>query len=209
MFFLQGHRLKFFKNSRRGKILRAMTLHDVMFWSSDAFVTVIFALYVVQFIEGGNATHVGLSYFVYSLVRGLLSIPVGQFFDKHRGRIDEVWGLALASFGGGIVYILLSQAHEPWHLYVAMFAMGFFSLLDVMSWRVLFYTSLDKTEYAETVGIYETITMVTVSFAVALGGIAGDRFGFDMVVLFGGIMMFVGGFVPLMVRRFFDIKDAS
>lgn len=197
------HKVDFYQNSPRGKVLRAMTLNDITYWGADAFIVVIFALYVVNFIEGGSATHVGFAFFVYNLMRALLSIPVGQFFDRHRGYVDEVWGLAITSFAAGSVYMLLSQASQLWHLYAAMLALGFISAVNLTSWKVLFYNNIEKKEYGQTVGIYQTAVAVAYSLAAALGGIVGDRFGFDIVILLGGIVMFIGGFVPLTMNRYF------
>lgn len=199
----KSKRIDFYQNSKRGKILRAMTLNDITYWGSDSFIFVIFALYVVEFIPGGSATHVGLSWFVYEGTKALLSIPVGQFFDKHKGYIDEIWGLTIASFLAGTTYMLLSQATQLWQLYVAMLVLGFFATINLTSWRVLFYNNIDKGEYGETVGIYQTLMSIGTALAVALGGIVGDRFGFDVVVLLGGFIIFVGGFVPLFVKQFF------
>lgn len=203
------NKIDFYQNSPRGKILRAMTLSDVTYWGADAFIVVIFALYVVNFIEGGSATHIGFSFFVYFFVRALLSIPIGQFFDKHCGYIDEIWGLTITGFIAGSIYMLLSQASQLWHLYLAMLALGFISAVNLTSWRILFYNNIDKEEYGQTVGIYQTVIGISYALAVALGGIAGDVFGFDTVLLIGGMVMFIGGFMPITVKQYFKKKKSE
>lgn len=199
-------KIDFYQNSSRGKILRAMTLNDITYWGADAFIVVIFALYVVNFIDGGSATHIGFAFFVYNLIRALSSIPIGQFFDKHRGYIDEIWGLTITSFAAGFTYILLSQASQLWHLYAAMFALGLISAVNLTSWKVIFYNNIEKEEYGQTIGIYQTAVAIAYSLAAALGGIAGDRFGFDVVIFIGGIVMILGGFVPLTVKQYLRKK---
>lgn len=197
-------RLDFYQNSKRGKILRAMTINDISYWASDAFVMIIFALFVVNFIEGGTASHVGFAVFGYFVVRALVSIPVGQFFDSHKGYLDELYGLALTSFTAGTLYMLLSQSTQLWQLYVAMVLLGFISAVNLTSWRVLFYNNIEKKEYGQTVGIYQTATAISYAFAGALGGVIGEFFGFDTVLFFGGLAMFCGGFVPLVLRQYFQ-----
>ncbi|MCH7598100.1 MFS transporter [Patescibacteria group bacterium] len=200
------NKIDFYQSSPRGKILRAMTLNDITFWGADAFIFVIYALYVVNFIEGGSATHVGITIFIYYFTRALTSISVGKFFDIHKGYFDEIWGLTLTSFITGSVYMLLSQASLLWHIYIAMVILGFISAVNLTSWRVLFYNNIDQKEYGQTVGIYQTAVAIAYGLAAALGGIMGDRFGFDVVIFVGGLVMFVGGIVPLMVKRHILIK---
>lgn len=197
-------KLDFYQNSKRGKILRAMTINDISYWASDAFVMIIFALFVVNFIEGGTASHVGFAAFGYFVVRALASIPVGQFFDSHKGHLDELYGLALTSFTAGTLYMLLSQSSELWQLYLVMVLLGFVSAVNLTSWRVLFYNNIDKKEYGQTVGIYQTATAISYALAGALGGVIGEFFGFDTVLLFGGLVMFCGGLIPLMLRQHFQ-----
>lgn len=194
-------RLDFFQSSKRGRVLRAMTLNDITYWGADAFIFVIYALYVVNNVEGGSATHVGISIFAYYFVRAILSIPVGQFFDKHLGHLDELYGLAFTSFMAGVVYISMSQVGELWFVYAAMITMGFVSAVNLTSWKVLFYGNVAKDEYGQTIGIYTTATSIIYALTAALGGVIGDFLGFDKVLLFGGIVAFVGGFIPLMIRE--------
>lgn len=180
-----------------------MTFSDISFWGARSFISVIIALFVIEFIDGGSATHVGLSSMAYSAVSALLSIPVGRFFDKHKGYIDEVWGLAFASAMTGIVYIWMSFATDLWQLYISMILLGILSVVNTTSWRVLFFNNVGKREYGETVGIYQTFMSVGEGMALALGGIAGDVFGFEKVVFWGGVVIFAGALIPIGIKHLF------
>jgi len=197
------NKIDFYQSSPRGKMLRAMTLNDVAYWGADAFIFVIYALYVVNFIEGGSATHVGITIFIYYFTRALSSISVGKYFDTHKGYFDEFWGLTLTCFITGSVFMLLSQASLLWHVYFAMIVLGFVSAINLTSWKVLFYSNIEKKEYGQTIGVYQTTVAVAYGLAAALGGITGDLFGFDVVIFVGGLVTFVSGFSPLMVKHYF------
>ncbi len=198
------HRTKadFYQDNSRGKIIRTLTLSDLSFWAVDAFVAVILVLFVIQFIDGGSATHAGLAFLAYKGVAALLSIPIGRFFDTHKGHIDEVWGLATASFVYGGAYMLLAFATELWQLYTVMVVMGCMSTVNLLSWRTLFYNSIHKGSYTETVGTYQTVVFLGQGVALAMGGIVGDTFGFNTVVFYGGLIITLGGFLPLSIRYF-------
>lgn len=201
------NRLDFYQNSKRGKLLRAMTLTDISFWGTHSFISVILILYVLQFIEGGSATHLGLAFLVFKATSAVFSIPIGRFFDKHKGHIDELWGLVFANFSTGIIYILLSFSTQLWQLYTSLFILGFLYVLNLTSWRVLFYNNIKKEEYGETVGAYQAVYSIGEGLALALGGFFGDTFGFDKVVLIGGIVIMFGSFIPLYVKAFVSSKQ--
>lgn len=198
----------FLQPSKRGRILRAMTLNDITYWGADSFIFVVYALYIVNVVEGGSATHVGVTIFTYYFVRALLSIPIGQYFDKHCGYLDELWGLSLTSFATGAIFIFMSQTTELWHIYLAMALLGVMRAINLTSWNVLFYNNIEKEEYGQTVGIYQTAVAIVYALATALGGITGDFLGFEIVLLAGGIVVFFGGFIPITVRQYF-LKNNS
>ncbi len=180
-----------------------MTMSDIFFWGSDAFIGVILILFVLNFIDGGSATHLGLAFLLYKAVAAVISIPVGRFFDKHPGYLDELWGLAMASFLAGMVYISLSFASELWQLYSAMFLLGITSVIQVLSWRTLFYNNIEHAEYSQTIGIYQAIFSFFQGVAIALGGFVGDTFGFSTAVFAGGVVIALGGLFPLSIRYLF------
>lgn len=196
-------RIHFYRNSRRGKILRALTASDISFWGTDAFISVVFVLYTIQFIPGGSATHVGFAFLGNRIVNALCSLPIGRLFDRYRGYLDELWSLALASFITGMLYMLLSFATALWQLYFVMLILGLLSAINLAAWRVIFYSTIAKTEYGQTVGIYQTFISLAQGVALALGGYLGDRIGFNNVVLLGGIIIALGGFFPLAIVKFF------
>lgn len=198
--------IEFYKSSSKGRILRAMTLSDISYWGADAFIGVIIVLFAINFIHGGSATHVGLAYFLYRATAAVASIPIGRYYDKHPGYLDEIWGLAAASFMAGLVYIGLSFSTELWQLYLAMFLLGLTNVMDLLSWSKLFYHHIEKEDYGQTVGVYRAILSIAQGAAVALGGLVGDTFGYEKVVFFGGVVVTLGAFFPLSIRYLFSKK---
>jgi MFS family permease len=196
-------RINFYRGTKRGKVLRALTASDITFWGTDAFISVVFVLYAIQFIPGGSATHVGLAYLGNRLVNALCSIPTGKVFDHYRGHLDELWALTFASFLTGALYMWLSFATSLWQLYVVMFMLGVLSAVNLAAWRIVFYSNIAKGEYGQTVGIYQTFISIAQGLALALGGYLGDTIGFDKVVFIGGLIIAIGGLFPVIIMRYF------
>lgn len=190
--------------SSSSSVIRTLTANDVVFWGADAFISVALALFVVSFIEGATVLNVGIALMIYRIVGALAAIQVGRWFDKQKGYIDEVWGLSSACFGAGVIYILLSFSTQIWQLYMAMLFLGIFSVVNLASWRILFYTHIAKEQFGQTVGVYQMLYSLGIGLFLAIGGFTGERFGFDKVLFFGGMIMIIGSVLPLFIRGYLN-----
>ncbi|MCA9352654.1 MFS transporter [Patescibacteria group bacterium] len=206
MIHLRQGRNQFYKPTRRGYILRMLTLDDVTFWGADTFISVIFALFIVTNIEGGSATHVGLALTIRQLMVALFSVPIGKLLDKHKGYVDEVYFLAISGILAGCTYALFGFATELWHVYVLMVFVGISHTLNLDTWRVLFWGSIKKSERGETTGIYQTIMSITGALILALAGFLGDTYGYRFIIWIGSCMTMLAGLIPLFIKRFVPQK---
>lgn len=191
-------------SGRRSNIVRTLTANDVTFWGADAFISVALALFVVSSIEGATILNVGLALMIYRVVGAFSAIPIGRWFDRHHGYLDEVWGLSFACIAAGFTYILISFSTQIWQLYLAMFFLGIFATINVSSWRILFYSNINKGQFGQTIGVYQMMYSLGIGLFLAIGGFTGERFGYDMVLMLGGFLMMFGSLLPLLIRAYFD-----
>lgn len=190
--------------SRRSNIVNTLTANDIVFWGADSFILVSLALFVVTFIEGATVFHFGIALMIHRVVGALAAIPVGRLFDRNKGYLDEVWGLSLACLLAGFVYIWLSFSTTIWQLYLAMLLLGITSTVNLTSWRILFYGNIGKKQFGQTVGVYQTLFSLGIGIFLAIGGFAGERFGYEKVLMFGGFLMVFGSTFPLLIRGYFS-----
>jgi MFS family permease len=190
-----------FKFSKYSHISEALTLNDILFWGGDAFVSVIMALFVTKFIEGGTASSVGIAYMIYRLLSAVTTVPIGKFLDDHKGFIDEVWTLFLVSIFAGVSYILLSFATQLWQLFLVMGVLGILRAFDINAWKIIFYSHLETKTKGRTIGTYDAVYSVAMGAIYALGGFVGDIYGFRIVVLLAGILIILGGIPVLSLRE--------
>ncbi len=192
--------LYFFKG-RNKKLLSVLTLNDATFWGADVFVAVVFALFITQHIDGGTATHVGIVYGVYRIVRALLALPIGAFFDRHVGYIDEMWGMISSSLLTGSMYFVLFSVTHLWAVYVCIIFIAIGHAINIGSWKILFYGSIDKQQQGHAIGMYETAMQIVYGIASILTGIVGDVFGFEWIMILAGIATVFSGALPFFVRK--------
>lgn len=192
--------------TRRSYIVKTLTANDIIFWGADAFILVALALFVVTNIESATVLNVGVAYMIYRVAGAITSLGVGRFFDKNKGYVDEVLGLSLACLSAGFAYVLLSFSTSIWQLYVIMMFLGVFATVNLTSWRILFYGHILKSRFGSTLGMYQMLFSLGIGLFMALGGFVGERYGYDRVLLLGGLMMIVGSSLPLLIRDYFVKK---
>ena len=190
--------LSFFR-VKTGKVLSALTLNDAAFWGADAFVAVVFALFITEYI-GGSAVDVGLAFGLYRATRALLSIPVGQFLDQHKGHLDEYYTLMLSGAVTGFAYISMFYAFDMWHVYAGMILIGIGHTLNLSSWKILFYSNIPDGQEGSVIGVYETIMQVVYALAIIVAGFVGDTYGFQWTMFYAGLATITASIVLIIVR---------
>ncbi len=188
---------------RRSNIVRTLTANDIIFWGSDAFISVALALFVVSHIGEATILNVGIALMIYRVVGAISAVPIGRWFDSHKGYLDEVRGLSFACLAAGSVYVALSFATAVWQLYVGMFFLGIFVTVSLTSWRILFYSNIGKKQFGQTIGVYQMLYSLGIGLFLAVGGFVGDRYGYDAVLLLGGFLMMFGSLLPMLIRGHF------
>ena len=152
----------------------------------------IFAIFIVERIQGGNAFVVGLAAAVYWILKSALRVPMGIFLDRRQGEKDDylftVFGLLIASlvsFG----YIF---SKFPWHIYLlqAVYAVGM--AMSLSGWSAIFTRHIDKGKEATEWGLDATLLGLGVGISGAVGGWAVMKFGFTSVFIFVGILGIIG-----------------
>lgn len=185
----------------KSKVIQALTLSDFGVWSGSSLITVIFPLFVLAQIKDATVIDVGISSLIYTAIGSILNVSLGKFLDKRKGYIDEVLVLALSNFIRGAAIIWLAFAGHLWELYTVQAITGFAKSLNLTSWRILFSKFLDSNHAGVQWGIYDTIMSIGLGIAALLGGVIGQEFGFQYVVLIGGIMSLIATIFPLMAYR--------
>ncbi len=197
--------IKLYKG-QRSKVLSALTFNDAAYWGADLFVATTFALFITQNIEGGSATHLGIIYGLYRIVRAVLALPIGRFFDRHKGYLDELWALAFSGLLVGSIYLVLFCATHLWQVYVCMIFIAIGHALSIGSWTIVFYASMTKNQQGEIIGVYQTIMQIIYGLSAVLAGFVGDAYGFEWTMFIAGFLTILSGIAPLTVRSVFAEK---
>lgn len=190
------------KNIKVNKVAKYLILSDLIFWSGWGLLSPIFAVFVVDKIQGGTVAVVGMTTAIYWISKSLLRIPIGLFLDNRRGEEDDFWflffGLILASltpFG----YLM---AVFPWHLYLLQIVFAVGMAMALSGWTAIFTRHIDKGKEATEWGLYGTLIGLGIGLSGALGGLLVSSFGFAFVFILVGLFGILSALSLLAILKF-------
>lgn len=188
-------------------IIKFLTISDFAILTGFSFVAPIFAVFVLQNIEGGNLETVGFAISIQVFAKALLEYPIARQLDKKRGDLDEFYCMAIGSLMISIVPLLYLVIKTPGQLYLAQFIYGIATAMAYPAWMSLFTRHAEKEREGSQWALYATAIGVGTAISAALGGIIGEKYGFEIVfwLVFAmsiiGTFSLVGIYQPLKLRH--------
>mgnify|MGYP003889440057 CR=1 FL=1 len=186
------------------KAIKALTLSDFGVWSGSSLIATIFPLFVINQIPGATVTDAGIASMLYLGFGAVLNLPLGNYMDKHKGYIDELYLLAGSNLFRGIALLFMAFNTNLYFLFLLQILLGISKSMNYMSWRILFTKFLDPYNLGKEWGIYDTIMSLGFGVAAFLGGYLGENLGFNIVIIIGGIMSLISTIFPLMSYKEVD-----
>ncbi len=186
------------------RIIKYLIISDLVFWSSWGLISPIFAVFIIEKIEGGSIFIVGMATAVYWISRSFLRIPIGIFLDTCPGEKDDYLFLVIGLFIAALVPFGFVFASLPIHIYLlqAVYAIGM--AMTSSGWAAIFTRHIDKGRESTEWGIDATSVGFGIGIFGAVGGWAVTHFGFNPVFIVVGIFGLVGASILLFLRK--DIR---
>ncbi len=187
------------------KIVKYLILSDLVFWTGWGLATPVFAVFIVEKIQGGNVLVVGIASAIFWLVKSLIMIPIGIFLDKKPSEKDDYLVLLAGLFIASFVPFGYIFATLPWHIYILQAAYGFSLALAFPGWLAIFSRHLDKGKESTQWSMESTAIGLGMGVAGGLGGWLVMHFGFNVVFASAGVIGLIGAIIALALRK--EIKD--
>lgn len=167
------------------KVIKVLILSDFVLMAGWGLIIPILAIFVVDKIEGGDASVVGIAIGVYWVLKSLIQIPIGRFLDRTTGEKDDYYFLIFGTGLASLVPIGFIFATLPWHMYALQGIHALGMALAIPSWGGVFIRHIDKGKEAMTWGIESSSLGIGIGIAGIVGGIVAKSFGF--IPLFIGV----------------------
>ena len=173
-------------------VVRLLIISDTVLFGAAGLLGPIFALYIEDFIRGGNAAVAGLAAGIYLFTKSVFQIPIAHFIDKIRGEKDDFWLMFVCTVLTALIPLLYLVIHTPVQLYLIQFILGLFTAFTFPTYMAIFTRHIDKDKEGTEWGIYFTLTDLTSATLAAIGGFLATTQGFPALIIAVVIVSLIG-----------------
>lgn len=183
------------------KVIKTFIASDLFFQSGWGLLAPVFAIFIVQNIEGSDARVAGLAATTYWIVKSFLQIPIGKYLDKTRGEKDDFYFLVFGTFLWSLVPLGYLFSKFPWHIYFWQVIQAIGGAMVVPSWSAIFTRHIDIGQEASEWSLRSTSLGFGAGIAGAIGGFLVAIFGFKIVFILVGVFTFLAAFLLIFVHK--------
>ncbi len=183
------------------KVVKYLILSDLIFYTGWGLVSPIFAIFIINNIQGGTILIAGIASSIYLVLKSILRVPFGVFLDKHKGEKDDYFFLVFGLLIAALVPFGYIFSRLPWHLYSLQAIYAIAMAMSLSGWSAIFTRHIDKGKEATEWGFESACYGVGMGIAAAVGGLAVTKFGFNPVFIAVGILGLIGVAFLLGIRN--------
>lgn len=195
-----------FKKIGVNRVIRALTVSDILILSGFGLIGPIFAVFVTDQIQGGNLAAVGLASTVYLLIKSGFQVPLAQIIDRIRGERDDFWMMIVGSLTISLTPLLYIFIKTVPQLFLVQVIYGIGGALSYPPWLVIFTHYVNKEKTGWEWSIYYTATDLSGALAAGLGGLLAEKLGFKPLFLLVSLISFLGSFWLFRISKDLRIK---
>lgn len=190
-------------------IVRFLILSDVIWRAGIGLLTPLFPIFVIQYIQGGNALVIGIATTVGLFTKALGQMVTASIIDKIPGEFDDFWFMAIGSIISLLSPLLYLVIHTPLELYFVSFIANASLAMTFPSFMAIFTRHADKGREATDWGVYFTLTDFAGAIPAAIGGAIAVMFGFPILIVASTALSFfsVFCFIPVYQKLRTDRKN--
>jgi predicted MFS family arabinose efflux permease len=190
-------------------VVRTLLINNILSLTGWAFISPIFAIYVVQNVKGGSIKAVGICFFIYWIIKGFLQLFISDYLDRVEGEADDYFTLILGQFLNMLVPLALLFSRTTGELYLIYCIYGIADALYVPPWNAIFTRYINP----KRVSFEWTLNSTGFNFGSALAILIGSSlvlvFGFPLIFFFVALSQGISLVVLLSMKRYFIHKKKT
>ncbi len=181
-------------------VVRFMIISDVVWMGALGFLGPIFALFIVDYIQGGDAKVAGIAATIYLLTKSIFQIPFASIIDRIRGEKDDFWIMFIGSMIAALIPLCYLVITTPMQLYLVQFIYGLTVAATFPSFMAVISRHMDKNKECSEWGIYFTMTDFSSAIAASIGGVMVMSSGFHSLIILVSVVSLIGTFFLYPIR---------
>jgi len=186
-------------------IIRLLIISDTVFVGAVGLLGPVFALFIEDFIKGGNAAVAGLAAGIYLFTKSIFQIPIAHYIDKTLGERDDFWFMFIFTVFIAFIPLLYLVITTPLQLYIVQFILGLFTAFTFPTYMAIFTRHIDKEKEGTEWGIYFTLTDLTSAAFAAIGGYIATVQGFPTLIITVVIISFIGAMLLWPIKPYIKV----
>lgn len=183
-------------------VIRWLTISDVVLAASAGLLAPIFAIFVTDYIPGGNIQVAGIAATIFLLTKSLVQIPAAGLVDKIKGELDDFWVLLIGTIAMSIIPLLYIFINSVMMLYLIQFINGLVTAFTFPSYMAIFTRHIDKSKEGTEWGAYFTLTDLSSAATGAIGGTIALYVGFVWVFIGVSAVSLIGSLALLFIHQY-------
>lgn len=183
------------------RAIRLLIMSDVVLMGAVGLITPIFAIFVEDFIAGGNAAVAGVAAAIFLFTKSALQIPIAAVIDRIKGERDDFALLFWGSLIMALIPLLYLLISTPIELYLVQFLLGFFTALTFPSYMAIFTRHIDRHKEGTEWGVYFTLTDLSSAALAAVGGYLATTEGFPPLIVGMVVLSLLGTAILWPLRK--------
>jgi MFS family permease len=183
------------------RVIRTLIFGDILFNMGWGLIAPVFAIFIIQNIQGGDIKTVGFAAAIYWIVKSSLQIPIARSLDKNHGETDDFHSIFFGFLLAGTVPFGYLISYLPWHIYALQFLNAIAMAMVVPAWYAVYSRHVDKDREAFEWGMDSTSLGFVLGVSGAIGGIVADIIGFKFIFIIVGVLTIASAFSLLLVKN--------
>lgn len=176
-----------------------MILSDVLILSSFGLIGPIFAIFIIENLEGGTIVAAGLSTTIFLVVKSTVQMPLSRYFiDKEKHKTRSLLLGTLLIIAVPFIYI---AAKSVYAIYIAQAIYGLGAAMAYPSWFSLFTTYMDKKHKGFEYTLWSTSIGVGTAITAYFGAKIAELLGFKTLFFFVGLVALLGFCLLIVLDR--------
>lgn len=181
------------------RVIRYLIAADLLLWGGWGLVGPIFAVFVLEKVQGASLVVIGAGTTIYWVVKSMMQIPVALYLDRHEGEKDDLLTLIASFIFAGFTAMAFTLVHSVPAFFFVAFLQGVSFGLYVPAWSALFSRHLDKDHYSLDWSLDSTALGIGTGITALLGGVLGTWLGFNAVFIAVSIFSFLSAVLLISV----------
>jgi len=190
-------------------VVRTLLINNILSLTGWAFISPIFAIYVVQNVKGGSIKAVGICFFIYWIIKGFLQLFISDYLDKVEGEADDYMTLVLGQFLNMLVPLALLFSKTTGELYLIYCIYGIADALYVPPWNAIFTRYINPKRVSFEWTLNSTGFNFGSAIAILIGSSLALVFGFPLIFFFVALSQGISLVVLLSMKRYFIHKKKT